>query len=108
MIGLLGDIALVTAFAGCAVFVVRYGALSGWWRTSVGRNMLAFMGVCMVLLGLSTTRMVFGDEWFEAHRDALRLVSFGLVSVVVWWRVVLLVKVQRRDKADRARPNPAP
>lgn len=102
MIRALSNIALVGSLVGCVVFVFRYGFLSGWWKTGVGRNLLAFMAACMVLLGLSASRMVF-PGWFEAHRDGLRLFSFALVFVVVWWRVVLLLKAQRRDAPKRDR-----
>lgn len=84
-------------FAGFATFVVLYSLRSPWWATPIGKNMLAFMTVNLVLMGLGVLRRLFGPAWFEAHRDGLQFFSFGALFVVVWWRVFILVKVQKQE-----------
>lgn len=96
MIELISDIALGFAFAGFAVFCVLYFLRSDWQSSSVGRNAMALMGACALLLGLAVVRLFGGDAWFERHRDVLRLVSYSLIGAIVWWRVALLIKLQRR------------
>lgn len=104
--GLLGDIVFNFAFLGFGVFSILYFFRSDWSSTPVGRNAMAFMGACWLLLGLSFIRLISGDAWFELHRDVLRLVSYLILSSVVWWRVVLLIKLQRRPR--RKKPDRAP
>ena len=101
MIALLADIAFILAFVGFATFSLLYALRSPWRSTAVGRNAMAFMVVCALLLGLGIWRLVLGDPWFNQHRDLLRLISYGLIVWVVWWRVWLLVKLQRDDNDDQ-------
>lgn len=99
MITQIGDLLLVTGFTGALLFVAGYGARSAWWRNEAGRNVMAFMAVIMVLLGLAMVTVVFGLE-FPA-RPWIRAGSFLLLNIVIWWRVGLLLRTQHRERVDR-------
>lgn len=87
---------LVFAFLGFVVFCFRYFRYSDWTSTPIGKNAMAFMAICALLLGLGIARRFTSGVWFERHGDVLGAVSYGLISAVVWWRVVLLIRAQRR------------
>lgn len=89
------NVLFVVAFLGFVAFSLLYALRSPWRSTSVGRNAMALMVVGAVLMGLGVLRMILGGEWFDRHRDFVRLVSYSLISYVVWWRVILLIKLQR-------------
>lgn len=109
MTALIGSWLAISAFVGFWVFVLLYAARSEWWKTPVGRNLMAFMFVCGVLLGLGFIRSLTGDARWDTIRDEIRLISFAAVNVVVWWRNVLLVRTQRqlRQEADQMRDEAA-
>jgi multisubunit Na+/H+ antiporter MnhF subunit len=97
----LADIALVFAFLGFAAFCVLYFLRSKWQDTPVGRNAMALMAACALLLGLAVIRLFAGPDWFDRHRDLLRFASYALIGSIVWWRVALLIKLQRRPRKGR-------
>lgn len=93
MMHVLSNIALVIACLGALTFVVIYQLLADWRSSALGRNVMAFMGVCGILLLLAVLRNFV--PWIDDHRDGLRLVCFSAVSVIIWWRVWLLIRAQR-------------
>jgi hypothetical protein len=96
---------LLVATAVPAVLCVGAYARVPWWRTEVGRHLMAFMAIVAVLTCLGVVRIVFGPPWF----DALRTTLFALFPVVMWWRFLLILKEQRETTARRAyRAEPEP
>ena len=95
MLHLLADVALVAAACGCLAFVLLYqGLTSGRWRsTAYGRNVMAFMGIALVLLTIGVVRE-FVDV-LDGYLDVIRLAGFTVVALIVWQRVALLVRAQR-------------
>ncbi len=77
---------------GALSFVVLYGALAPWWKTAIGRHMMAFMGVLAGILLYGTIVPLLGLSPVE--RLWSRVVAFILFGGVVWWRVGLLLAVQ--------------
>lgn len=102
MTALIGSGLAISAFVGFWVFVLLYAARSFWWKTPVGRNLMAFMFVCGVLLGTGFARSLMGDVRWDQIRDEVRMVSLAAINVVVWWRNVLLVKTQRQLRREAA------
>lgn len=88
-----GTILIAVGAAAMVAFVVVYAVGSrGWYRTAVGRNLMALPAVLAVLLLLSTARRL-------GHvPDAVWWVSLGALDAVMWWRVVILVRLQREGK----------
>lgn len=91
---------LIAALGGGVAFVVSYQLLARWWRTVVGRSMMAFAASETLLL----TTAVIAWLWPEfPQRRIIGVISFGLFVVVSWWRVIALWRAQllrRRDKAE--------
>lgn len=90
----LAGVLLVAAFLGGLNFVISYHVLARWWRSDVGRTMMAFALCETAVLGLSVLVMAFGDFW---GREALALISFGAFTAVSWWRWLVLLKAQLPD-----------
>jgi hypothetical protein len=72
-------------------FVISYQVLARWWRSEVGRTMMAFALCETAVLGLSVLVMAFGDFW---GREALALLAFAAFTAVSWWRWLVLLKAQ--------------
>lgn len=95
--------AVIATAVGALVFVVSYAVLTrGAWRsTVVGKNVMTLMVVITVVSALAVSAIVFGTDW--PHRDLIRTAAWGAVAASVWWRVVILFRVQRGDPAGPRR-----
>jgi len=100
LIPILGDALFIAAFAGFCVFFFSYLIFSDWKSSPVGQNLLAFMGVCGLVLASRFLRLVLGDPLWDRVRDHVSVVDYLLVNIVVWWRVVLLLKTQRASRHE--------
>ena len=96
MIQNLADVALAIAALGCVVFVVVYALLADWRATPVGRNVMAFMACCAVLLGIGVLRAFV--EIGPLVTQWVRLAGFVSVAYIVWRRVYLLIKAQLSER----------
>lgn len=99
MIEALGNVLVVLTCAGAITFCAMYALFSPWWKSAMGRNVMAMMGTIGLFLILAIIRMI----WPNAFNDMpwIRLVAWSLIGGIVWWRVVLLVRTQvlrRRDE----------
>jgi len=91
---------LVAAFLGGLSFVAIYWLSSRWWRSDIGRNMMAFAISETVFLGVSVAVWLFGNFpgrlWFG-------LVAFAMFTGASWWRTAVLVRLlMRRRREDAA------
>lgn len=76
---------------GASAFVVLYGWLSReWHRSHIGQNLMAMAAVLAGLLGLSLLGFLVRVP------AALWLGGMASLDAVLWWRVALLWRVQRR------------
>lgn len=93
-----GTFLYVGEFIGCLLFCVLFALRSHqWWKTRMGPNLFAMMFVLAVLQGLSLVRLVLAEEWFMKNQVVIRFWSFLALFVVVWWRVILLIRIQHED-----------
>lgn len=99
---LLSRVLLIAAFVGGLTFVVTYQITARWWRSDVGRNMMAFVAAETLILGTGVWALAFGDS---AARRVVAVVAFGLFVATSWWRSVTLLKAQLRN---RRQPEPEP
>jgi hypothetical protein len=95
MIHFIGN-ALIILSAIPAVLSVLVYARVNWRRAPMGPHLMAYMTVFATVLTLSTIRQFTGDSWWF---QLLRLIVFVGVPVVLWWRLVLLVKAQRESRS---------
>jgi len=91
---LLGDVLFVAIFLAFLMFCVLYSLISRWWENPAGRNVFALMALLAGLFGLGVLRLAIGPDWFDRHRDWLRVVCYGSLLGVVVWRIVLMVRIQ--------------
>jgi len=63
----------------------------------MGPNLFAMMFVLAVLQGLSLVARVIAQDWFLRHATPIRFWSFLALFIVVWWRVILLIRIQHED-----------
>jgi hypothetical protein len=98
LIDTLASLALLASAVGCVVFVLLYHVMTdgNWRRTPLGQNVMAFMAVCAALLTVAVARVFF--DVLPDHLDVLRLCSYCLVAVVVWWRIFILIRAQRTGR----------
>jgi hypothetical protein len=90
--------AIIATFTGALVFVASYAwRTRGAWRsTAVGRNVMAMMSVILIVSALGVAAIIWGTNW--PHRNTIRFVAWSLVAAVVWWRVVILWRIQHRKE----------
>jgi hypothetical protein len=87
-----GSVLIILAAAiGTASVVVH--ARVPWWRSQMGRHLMAYMLVIALVLDLSVVRLIVGDSWWFA---LLRLLVFTGIPLVLAWRLWLQIKAQRR------------
>lgn len=80
---------IAVGFASMLSFVFLY-ARAPWWRSPVGRNLMALPAVLGGLLGLWLLgRLVHLPAWLWAA-------GLASLDVVMWWRVAILYRLQRR------------
>ncbi len=88
---LVGNVGLFALFGAFLVFVVLYLNVAGWWRTEMGRHVMAFMSACLLAVGTRVSRVIW-SEW--PGYPVLRAVAMWLATAVVVWRIALLIRAQ--------------
>lgn len=90
--------AIIATALGALVFVCSYAwRTRGAWRDSVvGMNVMAFMASVLVVSALAVVAIVFGTDW--PGRELVRGAAWSLIGACIWWRVVILYRVQNRDE----------
>lgn len=105
MIHELGSGLVVVAAAEAVACAVFYGGFFRWWSSAEGRHLFAFMAVIGACLGLWTVFLLTsGAPWMAVTagpREWARVVTFALISWVIGWRLVLLVKAKHRERRQR-------
>lgn len=102
VLAVVADVALAGAALGAVVFVVLYHLWADWRASDLGRNMMAFMFVCAVLLTLGVVRAIVLPP--DHALEAFRVIAYSLVCAIIWHRVFLLIRYQRpRRRPDRDR-----
>lgn len=98
-----GDWAAHFGFVGILLFTLGYGIFARWWRSSLGRNVMALALAHLVTFGLIVVQLDFGIGW--AGRPWVRAMVFGSIAMVYWWRLfILLVDQVLAPPAGRGAP----
>jgi hypothetical protein len=89
--------AVIATMLGSLVFVAAYSwRTRGAWRDSaVGQNVMTFMASVLVVSSLAVASIIWGTDW--PHRNLIRTLAWGLIAACIWWRVVILFRIQHRD-----------
>lgn len=88
MIRHLGDLFTVLSLLTALAFMVIYARRE--WRNRIGFNLMSMAAVVAIAAGFSSIRVIWPHAW-ESYRDGIRLVMWGLVFLVMAFRVALLV-----------------
>lgn len=81
---------IAVGFVAMLAFIGLYFR-SPWWRTPVGRNLMALPAVLGGLLGLWLLgRLVHLPTWLWAG-------GIAALDAVMWWRVVILWRLQHKE-----------
>lgn len=91
--------ASMLAALACAVFAVTYHLRVTWWRSEVGRNLMAF-AAAVAALCLYTVLATFlqGDECALMALRSFRTLVLLSVGVLMVQRRRLLLKAQRENR----------
>lgn len=95
-----GNVLFVWAAVVATASVVVHARVS-WWRSEMGRHLMAYMGAMAIVLDLGVIRLLAGDSFAF---QLVRLVTFISVPIVMTWRLWLQVKAQRADSVIRLQP----
>lgn len=92
-----GNWLLVALTGAMCVFTLFYGVRSRWWSNEVGRVFFpANALMCTVLFQVSLSAVTSSGY---PGRDVIRIVLYGLGFVSLVWMTVVLVCIQRRERA---------
>lgn len=91
MIRVLYTVLTAVGFAAAVTFVVLYAwGDRDWFRSELGRNLMAKTAILGGLLGLSLLGLLIrvpGWVWIG---------GMATLDAVMWWRVVILWRIQHR------------
>lgn len=95
--------AVVATFLGALTFVVLYAwsTRGAWWSSTLGRNVMTLMGALLVVASLAVAALIWGTNW--PYRDAIRTAAWTVIAVPIWWRVAILIRVQRPERTPPTR-----
>jgi hypothetical protein len=88
----IGNWAVYFGTVGILLFTIGYGVFAPWYRSPLGRNMLALAAVHLAVFSLLTVQLLFGTVW--AGRPVVRMLVFLAVAVVYWHRGFVLLTDQ--------------
>lgn len=102
MIHLLGTVSVLAGGVAATLFVVLYHLSARWWTSEEGRHLMSFTFVMAAVLDYVSVRtMVGGSRPPSLGVDVPRFVIFGLVAVLLIWRLLMLYRIQIRPRARR-------
>jgi len=85
-------------------FVARF-LMTNWYKTVAGRLTMCFVSAASAILILAVLTTDLGREF--PGRETLRLITYFLINVTLWWSLAVLwldQKRSRRERTSRDRP----
>lgn len=83
---------VVWAVTAGHLFVLFYHLRYKWWKNTVGRHMMSFMGGLTAILDLSLIAWFWPDM---PGREEIRILVWVLIPFLFTWRLVLLLTVKQ-------------
>lgn len=93
-------IALALLTLGFSSFVLLFHVLAHWQRSEMGRHVMTFMSTITLILWYFLLDRVFNFP--NVVNSVSQLALFGTMSVVVWKRLALLIRIQKEARAQAA------
>lgn len=98
-----GDLLAHLAAIMALGFVISYGFLVPWWRSPIGRNMMAMAVAHLIVFSLIIANLWFGLDW--AGRPFVRALVYASIAVIFAWRTSIFLgeylNARRREKELR-------
>jgi FlaA1/EpsC-like NDP-sugar epimerase len=91
---------LLAAISG-TVFMIVYTYRSAWWHEEHRAHLAIFTGALTIILWLYVFRSLIPMPTFAI----VRRVSFDAISLLMVWRLWLLLRSKRKDRARTDREN---
>lgn len=88
----LADILIYVAAGTIWSFTIGYGFFAPWWRSPMGRNVMAMSVTHTLIFALIVVNMTFGVSW--AGRPIVRVLIYGSIAAVFAWRGAILLREQ--------------
>ena len=99
-----GEIVTLAAFFAAVGFVTLYTYLAPWYKSSLGRSIVALDSALALTVLPSVLHFLFGVSVLESKPFAIfALSSFTTIPLIIVWRGYLLWRIQvgvRRAEAD--------
>lgn len=97
----LTDDVVVLAFAASVAFIAVYTVLAAWWRSEIGRALVALDAGLVLTLAPAVLHRLFGLSIFYTLGFAwYYLISLSFVAGATIWRTVIVIKTQVRGRRD--------
>jgi hypothetical protein len=91
----------IVTFCASLAFIVLYSLVAPWWRSALGRNLVAFDATLALTLLPSVIHHAFGATSAESTFFAwFTITAFALVPCVITWRAVIMVRMQLDPSHD--------
>lgn len=97
----LGTGAMIAGIVAFVLFLLLYLTGSDWRATPIGRYVAAFFGLIAIVLIYIAVITFLMPALPLTVRLIIRLWVFGSFATLGWWLVVILLRVQRRERHDR-------
>jgi cytochrome bd-type quinol oxidase subunit 2 len=94
LIGTIGTILVIADFIASLAFCVTYHVLARWWKTEFGKSLMIYQILMTLTLGLAIPRIIFGIS--SSIFEWARLIVFAVLPIAVVWRMVIMIKAQRK------------
>lgn len=92
---------LATCLLGTASVAVHFRV--AWYRSTMGRHLMAYMGALALTLDLGLAKLLLGDS---LGFQIARLAAFAAIPLVMGQRLYLQVQAQRTERAARDADRP--
>jgi hypothetical protein len=110
-VGDYGEVITLASFFAAVGFVALYSVLAPWWKTPLGRSIVALDTAVAMTVAPSVLHFVFGVTSLKSETFAFfTLGAFTMIPIIIVWRGWLLWRLQtgvrkaERESRERAAP----
>lgn len=100
-----GTVLLMLAWVGALIFPIAYAMTMRFWESELGMHFFCYGVVVWLNLTPQVLFVLLGDY---AGRGMVVMLSFHLMTFVIWWRAIVFLKIFRRThngKGDSLTPH---
>lgn len=98
----LTDDVVLVAFFGALFFIITYSCLASWWKHAIGTTIVMLDLGLVLTLAPSVLHRFFGlTIGLSLSFDIYFLCTLTLVAAAVWWRALVMLRINWRTRRDR-------